>query len=90
MKSRLIPPFRTLFNALAEDEKARARRAFALFQENPRHSGLHFKMISARHSVWSVRIGLHYRALGIVRGEEVLWFWIGSHAEYDKQLKQFR
>jgi hypothetical protein len=31
-----------------------------------------------------VRIGLGYRALGIRTGDEVVWFWIGSHADYDQ------
>jgi len=36
----------------------------------------------------SVRIGLHYRALAIRKLEYLLWFWIGSHAEYDKMLSR--
>jgi hypothetical protein len=31
----------------------------------------------------SVRVGAHYRALGVDAPGGVLWFWIGSHAEYD-------
>jgi len=51
-------------------------------------SGVQFKCVSVRHRVYSVRIGLHWRALGYrenVGSEEILtWFWIGSHAEYDR------
>lgn len=32
----------------------------------------------------SVRVALGYRALGVVRGKDILWFWIGSHADYDR------
>jgi hypothetical protein len=28
-------------------------------------------------------IGLHYRALGMAVDDGILWFWIGTHAEYD-------
>jgi hypothetical protein len=34
--------------------------------------------------VWSARIGLHYRALATESGSDLVWFWIGPHAEYDK------
>ena len=90
MNSRLVPPFRTLFAALPADVKEQARRAFALFRDDPHHPGLHFKKVTARHAVWSVRIGRSYRALGVRDGEDILWYWIGNHADYDEQLKRFR
>jgi len=36
---------------------------------------------------WSVRIGLHYRALAVEDDGDLAWFWIGSHAEYDQLLR---
>jgi hypothetical protein len=43
---------------------------------------------AVRASAYSVRIGVHWRAPGYretVLGEAVVtWFWIGSHADYDK------
>jgi hypothetical protein len=30
---------------------------------------------------------MKYRALGVEVDENVLWFWIGTHAEYDRMLK---
>jgi len=36
--------------------------------------------------MWSVRVGPRYRALGFDHNGSVLWFWIGSHAEYDKYM----
>ena len=35
----------------------------------------------------SVRVGLGYRALGVRHGDDILWFWIGSHAEYDRLVR---
>jgi hypothetical protein len=29
-----------------------------------------------------------YRALGLLKSEEFVWFWIGSHAEYDRVLNR--
>ncbi len=36
--------------------------------------------------LWSVRVGEHYRALGVDRPDGVVWFWIGSHADSDTLL----
>jgi len=54
---------------------------FALLKENPSHPSLHFKKTGKYRSV---RIGLHYRALAVEIPEGLLWFWIGSHADYDR------
>jgi hypothetical protein len=29
---------------------------------------------------------LHWRALGVREHETMVWFWIGSHADYDGML----
>jgi hypothetical protein len=34
--------------------------------------------------LWSVRVGRGYRALGIEGVDGFHWFWIGSHADYDR------
>jgi len=49
---------------------------------------LQFKRISPSQPIFSVRIGIGYRALGLRHGEQVDWLWIGSHAEYDALLKR--
>jgi hypothetical protein len=35
-----------------------------------------------------VRVGLGNRAVGILSDDTVVWFWIGSHAEYDRLIKK--
>ena len=58
---------------------------FALLKKDAAHPSLQFK--SVNHGKYrSVRVGLHYRALGVPVAEGVQWFWIGSHADYDKLL----
>jgi hypothetical protein len=56
---------------------------YELLKIDPSHPSLHFKKIGKYRAV---RIGLHYRALAIEISEGLLWFWIGSHSEYDKIL----
>ena len=72
--------FWSAYDALPTEVRALADRCYALLKENPRHPSLHFKRVG---SVWSVRVGLHYRALGVDVEGGVQWFWIGTHAEYD-------
>jgi hypothetical protein len=31
-------------------------------------------------------VGLHFRAPGTEMPDGVVWFWIGSHADYDKLI----
>jgi hypothetical protein len=44
------------------------------------------KRVHEHNPIYSVRIGLHYRALGLKEDDTIIWFWIGSHAEYDKLI----
>ncbi len=37
-----------------------------------------------RHGACVVRVGDHYRAVGLKQGNDVVWFWIGTHEEYNK------
>jgi hypothetical protein len=62
-----------------------ARANFELLKENPFHPSLHFKPVG-NGRFRSARVGLHHRALGVPVSEGVQWFWIGSHAEYDRLL----
>jgi hypothetical protein len=56
-----------------------ADKNFELLRADPQHPSLHFKKIG---QLWSVRVGAHYR--GLDSDKAVVWFWIGSHADYDK------
>lgn len=66
--------------------QARARRAYNLFLDHPEHPSLRFKKVAQLENVYSVRIGLGYRALGVLEASTVIWFWIGSHADYDRMI----
>lgn len=90
MNSIATARFWKCYEGLPNDIKAKAKEAYALFEKNPYHPGLRFKRVHSSRPVFSVRISLHYRALGIVESDEIIWFWIGSHADYDSLLKQLR
>ena len=73
--------FWACFDALPVEIQTLARRNYALLRQEPAHPSLQFKLVGEFRSV---RIGLHYRALGVNVPGGVHWFWIGTHAEYDK------
>ena len=66
---------------MEESDRIRAERAFELLRANPRYPSLRFKKVG---DLWSVRAGLKCRALGVEEGGDVVWFWIGTHADYDR------
>jgi len=84
IESRVTRSFLAAFAALPEEVQNQTRRAYRLFRTDPSHPSLRFKKVEATENVYSVRIGLGYRALGVLRGSTVTWFWIGSHADYDR------
>jgi len=63
-----------------------AVRAFANWAADHHHPSLHFKRIHQVEEIWSVRIGIHWRAVGRQDGDIMTWFWIGSHADNDRLL----
>jgi len=83
VNSRLTEDFLACFGRLPEAVRAQARRSYQLWRQNPAHPGLQFKKVHAHESLYSVRVGLGWRALSLLEGDTVTWFWIGSHAEYD-------
>ncbi len=86
MTSRTTERFRNCFAHLPDHVRTQARRGYQRFKQNPEHPGLRFKQVHSTRPIHSVRISLDYRALGVLDGNEVIWFWIGSHADYDSLL----
>lgn len=79
------PRFRPRYDALPEHVREAADRSFALLKHDPKHPSLHFKCI--RDDLWSVRIGRSYRALAVACTDGMQWFWIGTHADYDRLIR---
>ena len=63
-----------------------ARNAYKLFKADTTHPSLRFKKLPPHDELWSVRINSQYRAVGRWQGDTILWFFIGSHTDYDKLL----
>jgi hypothetical protein len=72
------------YDALPRDIRVQADKAFALLKSNPKHPSLHFKKIGRR---WSARVGLSHRALALEMDGGFLWYWIGTHAQYDRLIR---
>lgn len=85
MRLKRTKQFRALFEALPASVQRQANAAYQLFKANPHHPSLHFKPIDpADPSIYSVRVGKRYRAVGTRAGDLIIWFWIGPHADYDR------
>ncbi len=83
MKHRATAGFWRRYHRLPQEIRQLADKNFELLKANPYHPSLHFKKIG---TLWSARVGSGYRALGLDEGGTVQWFWIGTHAEYDKLI----
>jgi hypothetical protein len=86
--SRTTEKFRGLFILLPEVIKVQAKVAYQQFKKDPYHPSLQFKRIHSSKPIYSVRVNIDYRAVGIIKDNEIVWFWIGSHNVYDKLLKK--
>ena len=84
MKHRATPRFWTRYRALPAEVQQLADRGYELLCRDSRHPSLHFKKIG---QFCSARVGLHYRALAVEADDDILWVWIGTHAEYDRMLQ---
>ncbi|MFO0874242.1 MAG: hypothetical protein U0575_09760 [Phycisphaerales bacterium] len=62
-----------------------ANRCFATLKSNASHPSLQLKRVGR---YWSVRVGLHYRAVGIDAPDGIVWFWIGRHSRYDSIIQR--
>lgn len=87
MRSRTTEDFRSLLAAAPADLRAKARRAYRLWTSNSTHPSLRFKRVHGVQPIYSVRITLDWRALCILTGDTAVWFWIGSHQDYERLLR---
>ncbi|MHC0061667.1 ParE family toxin-like protein [Nostoc sp. UIC 10890] len=88
MKSRTTAKFRKAFADLPEQVQKQTREAYRQFKHDFGHPSLRFKKVHPELPIYSARINKSYRAVGQLEGNTVIWFWVGSHAEYDMLLSQ--
>lgn len=86
MKSAVLPSFWQAYAALDRASQESAQKAFRLWMDNPFHPSLQFKCIDSQERVWSARATRSVRAIGVLDGDTVTWFWIGRHDEYERHF----
>lgn len=86
MKSRTTRRFRKAYQKLPDEIHRRADRSCEKFEQDPHHPSLRFKKIHPYEPIYSVRISGSFRALGLLEDDTMIWFWIGSHEDYDKLI----
>ncbi len=84
MKHHATAAFWEAYDKLPEGVRESADNNFQKLKADPKHPSLHFKQVGR---FWSVRVGPSWRALAVRDNDDVIWFWIGSHAQYDKLLQ---
>jgi hypothetical protein len=85
LKHFAAPSFWETYQRLPVNIRKLADQCYEILKSNPRHPSLHFKKTGKYNSV---RVGLHYRALAVQVSEGLLWFWIGTHDEYQRMIKE--
>jgi hypothetical protein len=78
------PDFWYHYRQLPEEIQELANKNYELLKQDSRYPSLHFKKVGG---FWSVRVGIHYRALAVEENSDFAWFWIGTHAEYNQLLR---
>ncbi len=86
MNSHTTRRFRKTYGQLPKQIRQRAKIAYKLWLNEPFHPTLKFKQVHQTKSIYSVRIDVAWRALGRRKGNDVIWFWIGPHDEYDELI----
>jgi hypothetical protein len=81
VKHYAAPDFWSCYRRLPAEVQRTADNSFELLKLDPRHPSIQFKKLDA---VWSARVGPHHRAPAVETADGFLWFWVGTHAEYDR------
>ena len=89
MISHASPEFWKCYRALPQKTQEQTKKAYKQFIQNPFHKSLRFKQVHPKKPIWSVRIGAHYRGLGVkVKANVIVWYWVGSHETYNQLIKR--
>ena len=88
MISHLTSDFIKRFRKLPDRIKRTARKNYKIWKQDISHPGSDFKQVHPIKPIYSVRIGSGWRALGIKEDNTMIWFWIGSHNDYEKLIRR--
>jgi len=85
MKHSANPSFWVCYKQLPLSVQDLADKNFELLKTDPKHPSLHLKKVG---KYWSARVGRKHRTIAVEIDEGLIWFWIGTHPEYDRLLRQ--
>ncbi|MEK6714048.1 MAG: hypothetical protein AABY41_07640 [Nitrospirota bacterium] len=88
MISHTTERFRKAFAGLPKQVQHQAKDAYKQFKQNPFSPSLRFKRVHSTKPIYSTRINVEYRAVGIQDENGMIWFWIGAHDDYTKLLSR--
>ena len=84
MRHFASPEFWELYQTLPRRVRRQADSNHRKLKANPFHPSVHLKQVGP---YWSAGVGLSYRALAVRDGDDLVWFWIGPHTEYDRLIR---
>jgi hypothetical protein len=87
MNSHISEDFRKCLGNLPKEVREKATKAFKQFEMDPFNKSLQFKQVHPIEPIVSVRVTIQYRAVGVKEGDDILWYWIGHHSEYERIIK---
>ncbi len=88
MRSVTTLRFRLAYARLPIRIQEATKQAYLQWKQDKAHPRLHFKLI--RDNIYSARISIKYRALAVKQDDTYIWFWVGSHADYDQLIDSIR
>lgn len=88
MRSYRTKSFHKAFARLPQAVQQQAKTTYHQFAQDPYHPSLHFKRVIDNPPTYSIRININYRALGVRNPDQIVWFWIGPHDDYEKLISQ--
>ena len=77
-----------MYAAAGAQRQAQIKRSYMLWIDNPSHPSIRFKKVHDTEPIYSARVDLDWRALGVLEAGTLVWFWVGPHDEYDALLKR--
>ena len=83
MEHILDDDFWDAYAELPPNVQRRVPQKFQILRQNPRHPSLRFKKV---RDLWAIRVSRDYRALARQEEGDFIWFWVGTHSEYERRI----
>ena len=77
------------FDELPDEVRELAESNFKLWRQDANHPKLRFKQIHAAKPIFSFRVGLGYRTVGVrTEDDTIAWFWVGSVSQFETSVSE--